>query len=164
MKVLGIISARGGSKGIPGKNLRPLAGQPLLTHMIRAAQRARKIDRLILTTEDSAIAEVGRRCGIEVPFTRPTELANDHATGIDVARHSLRAMDELGYRADVQVHLFPTCPFVPAETIDALIDLVLGGCDSAMALRRVEHAHPYRLQVFNAEGLVEPLFKTIGGE
>ena len=114
MKVLGAIAARAGSKGVRNKNLRPLGDKPMMAHMIRAAQGAALIDRLILTTEDETIADVGRRYGVEVPFTRPRKLATDQATGIEVAKHAMEAMDELGYRADIVVHLFPTSPVVPA--------------------------------------------------
>ena len=124
MKVLGVISARGGSKGVPRKNVRPLAGRPLMTHMIENAQKAQLIDRLILTTEDDKIMEIGRACGIEIPFRRPAELANDKATGIDVSKHSMEAMDGLGYRADVICH--------PSN-------LVLPYCQDAMRTRSIEN-------------------------
>ncbi len=148
MKVLGVISARAGSKGLPGKNLRPLGGHPLMAHMIMAAQKATLIDRLILTTEDDEIADVGRSYGIEVPFKRPAKLANDQATGIQVTKHSMEAMDELGYRADIILHLFPTCPFIKPESIDKAVRLVLEGYDSAIAVQDSSHFHPYRAVLF----------------
>ena len=77
MKVLGVITARGGSKGIPGKNLKPLAGKPLIAHTIEAAQLSGAFDRLILSTDDAAIADTARALGCDVPFMRPAELARD---------------------------------------------------------------------------------------
>lgn len=160
MKVLAIVSARGGSRGVPGKNLRLLGGVPLISWMINAAQNARQIDRLILTTEDDEIAEVGRALGIEVPFKRPDELASDEATGIMVAQHSLRAMDELGYKADIHVHLFPTCPFLPAAKIDEAIRLLKRGYDSVIGVQDVAHAHPYRAMQFAEDARVRPFLDT----
>lgn len=162
MKTLAIISARGGSKGVPRKNLRHLGAVPLITWIIQAAQKAREIDRLILTTEDDEIAALGRKLGIDVPFRRPAELAADKATGIMVAQHSLQAMDALGYRADIHVHLFPTCPFLPPAKIDDAIRLVKQkGCNSAIGVQDVGHAHPYRTVVFEEGGpRIRPYLET----
>ena len=77
MKVLGVITARGGSKGIPGKNIKDLCGQPLIAYTIKAAQESGVFDRIILSTDDPKIAEVAKRYGVEVPFMRPAELAQD---------------------------------------------------------------------------------------
>jgi len=156
MKVLGVISARAGSKSVPRKNLRALGDRPLLAYMIASARQARLIDRLILTTEDDEIASVGRAYGIEVPFKRPPELASDQATGIEVAKHSLEAMDALGWRADVHVHLFPTCPFLPPAKIDEAIKLVLEGCDSAIGVQDTGHFHPFRAVTFDAARHLQP--------
>jgi CMP-N-acetylneuraminic acid synthetase len=162
MKTLAIISARGGSKGVPRKNLKPLGGVPLISWIIQAAQKAKEVDRLILTTEDEEIADLGRKLGIEVPFRRPDELAGDKATGIMVAQHSLRAMDELGYRADIHVHLFPTCPFLPPAKIDEAIRLVKDqGCDSAIGVQDAGHAHPFRAVMYQGDGpTIRPYLDT----
>jgi CMP-N,N'-diacetyllegionaminic acid synthase len=160
MKVLAIVSARGGSKGTPRKNLRPLGAVPLIRWIVNAAQHSKEIDRLILTTEDQEIADVGQAAGIEVPFRRPQELASDTATGIMVAQHSLRAMDELGYRADIHVHLFPTCPFLPPGKIDEAIRLVKQECDSAIGVQDAGHAHPFRALVFEKGSTVRPFLDT----
>lgn len=164
MKVLGVISARAGSKGIPRKNLRPLGGVPLLSHIITTAKKAKLIDRLILSTEDDEIARVGVENGIEVPFRRPLQYATDSATGISVAKHAMEAMDGVGYKADVVTHLFPTCPFIPSTKIDELIRLVLDGFDSAISLKRLEDTHPFRAQVIDESGSLEPLLKEIDPE
>ncbi len=162
MRTLAIISARGGSKGVPRKNLRPLGNVPLITWIIKAAQKAKEIDRLILTTEDEEIAKIGRELGIEVPWQRPDALASDQATGIMVAQHSLEAMDDMGYRADIHVHLFPTCPFLPPTKIDEAIQLVKQGyCDSAIGVQDASHAHPFRAVVFEAGGArIRPYLDT----
>ena len=94
MKVLGIVTARGGSKGIPGKNLKLLAGKSLLAYTIEAARTCRALDRVILSTEDEAIAAAGRELGCDVPFMRPSELALDDTPHLPVIQHAVRWMDE----------------------------------------------------------------------
>ena len=87
--VLGLIPARGGSKGIPRKNIALLAGRPLLAYTCEAALASRVLNRVVLSTDDKEIAEVGRQCGVEVPFIRPTSLAQDETPSIDVVRHAV---------------------------------------------------------------------------
>lgn len=114
--VLGIIPARGGSKGVPRKNVRLLAGKPLLAWTIEAGTAATCIDRLILSSEDPEIIDVAREYGCEVPFVRPAGLASDDAPGMAPVMH---AMDALGERFDYVVLLQPTSPLRTAEDIDA---------------------------------------------
>ena len=89
VKVLGVITARGGSKGIPGKNLKPLAGKPLLAYTIEAARRSGAFDRVILSTDDEAIAAAGRDLGCDVPFIRPADLAHDETPHLPVMQHAV---------------------------------------------------------------------------
>ena len=101
MKVLGIVTARGGSKGIPGKNLKLLAGKPLLAYTIEAARASAALDRIILSTEDQAIADAGRALWCDVPFLRPADLARDDTPHLPVIQHAVKWMDErAGYRPD----------------------------------------------------------------
>src|SRR5688572_16357775 len=109
-RVLAVISARAGSKGVPGKNLRILGERPLIAHMIAAARNARRVNRVVLSTEDAEIARVAREYGAETPFTRPDDLAGDLVPLTAVSKHGMEAMDALGYRADIVVQLAPTCP------------------------------------------------------
>src|SRR5436305_12518622 len=88
VRVLGVVTARGGSKGLPGKNLRPLAGKPLIAHTIDTARESGAFDRVILSTDDEAIATAGRTCGCEVPFMRPAELARDETPHLPVLQHA----------------------------------------------------------------------------
>lgn len=115
--VLGIIPARGGSKGIPGKNVRPLAGRPLLAYAVEAARAAALIDRLILSTDAPEIAALGGRLGIEVPFLRPAELARDDTPMLPVVEHALAYLEESGWSPDVVVLLQPTSPLRRPEHI-----------------------------------------------
>ena len=117
LSVLALVPARGGSKGIPGKNIIPLGGKPLIAWTIEAAKAVDTIDRLIVSTDDEAIAHVAQDYKCEVPFLRPPELAEDETAGIDVVLH---ALDELDY-FDVIVLLQPTSPFRTAAQIDEAI-------------------------------------------
>jgi CMP-N-acetylneuraminic acid synthetase len=123
MRVLGLIPARGGSKGVPRKNIRLLAGKPLLQYTAEAALAARQLSRVVLTTEDLEIAEVGKRCGLDVPFLRPQELAQDSTPTLPVIQHALRWLANNGDNFDAVCLLQPTSPLRTAEIIDGCIDL-----------------------------------------
>lgn len=111
MKILGLITARGGSKGIPGKNIKPIAGKPLMAYTIEAAQKSAVLDRLILSTDSGEIASVARRHGCEVPFMRPAELARDDTPHLPVVQHAARRLKEdEGYAPDAIMILQPTAP------------------------------------------------------
>lgn len=116
---LAIIPARGGSKGIPRKNIRLLAGRPLIAWTLEAAQKSRYIDRIILSSEDPEIIAAGRSLGCEVPFIRPSELAQDDTPGIEPVLHAIRALPE---KYDFIVLLQPTSPLRSAEDIDGCIE------------------------------------------
>lgn len=143
-KALGIIPARGGSKGVPRKNIRPLAGKPLIVHTIEAALQARSLDRVIVSTDDEEIAAVARRAGAEVPFIRPAQYATDTASSLSVLQHALQWMRENeDYQPDALAVLPPTSPLRTVEHIDATIDLLwTSGMDSAVTITEVEN-HPY---------------------
>ncbi|NJD05356.1 MAG: acylneuraminate cytidylyltransferase family protein [Methylococcaceae bacterium] len=117
-RILAVIPARGGSKGLPGKNIRPLAGKPLLAWSIEAARRSRYIDRIVLSSDDPAIMETARQWGAEVPFRRPPELATDQALGIDVVLHAIEQVPGFDYVVLCQ----PTSPLRLAEDIDGAIE------------------------------------------
>lgn len=117
-KVLAIIPARGGSKGLPGKNIKMLAGQPLLAWTIEAARKSAYIDRLILSSDDPEIIRVAKDFGCEVPFVRPKELAADDTPGISPVLHALSLLPGYDYVALLQ----PTSPLRLAEDIDACLE------------------------------------------
>jgi CMP-N-acetylneuraminic acid synthetase len=124
MRVLGVIPARGGSKGVPRKNVRLLGGKPLLQWTAEAALSARRITRVVLSTDDEEIAELGRRCGVEVPFLRPAELAQDNTPMFPVVEHAVRWADTNGECIDAVCLLQPTTPLRRSEDIDSCIDLL----------------------------------------
>lgn len=124
MKVLGLIPARGGSKGVPRKNIRPLCGKPLLQYTAEAALNSRSLSKVILSTEDEEIAEVGRACGLSVPFFRPAELAEDATPMLPVIQHALQWMEAEGECFDALCLLQPTNPLRRSEDVDGCIELL----------------------------------------
>jgi CMP-N-acetylneuraminic acid synthetase len=140
-EVLGLIPARGGSKSIPHKNIAPLLGRPLLVYTCEAALASARLTRVVLSTDDEEIAEVGRRCGVEVPFVRPGELAGDEASSLSVAKHAVRWMAEnQGFSPDVLMLLQPTSPLRRAAHIDgALLQMENTKVDTVVSVVEVPH-------------------------
>ncbi|KAA3646404.1 MAG: acylneuraminate cytidylyltransferase family protein [Chloroflexi bacterium] len=137
-KVLGIIPARGGSKGIPNKNLRELAERPLLAYTVDAAQDSGVIDRLILSTDSEEIAELGRGLGVEVPFLRPTELAQDDTAMLPVLQHAVKQVEAEGWQPEIIVLLQPTAPLRKAKHIVEAVELLQKeNCDSVVSVVEV---------------------------
>jgi CMP-N-acetylneuraminic acid synthetase len=144
LRILGLIPARGGSKGLPGKNVRLLGGKPLLAYTAEAAQAAAGLSRLVLSTDDEAIAAVGRECGLEVPFLRPPELARDDTPMLPVVRHAVAELEraEPASRFDAVCLLQPTTPFRRAGDIDACIALLEEQeADTVVTVRPVPSAY-----------------------
>lgn len=163
ISVLGIITARGGSKSIPRKNIVDLGGKPLIGYTVEAA-RASKLTRTILSTDDVEIAEVGRNFGLEVPFMRPKELAQDRSTSIEAVQHALGKLEEdEGIAYDYVMILQPTSPFRSAEDIDACIDLAIEkDADSVMSMVELEDFSPKKLKYINDDGLIVPCIEEEG--
>ncbi len=154
MKTLGLVPARGGSKGIPRKNIRPLAGRPLLDYTARAALRAASLAKVVLSTDDEAIAEAGRAAGLAVPFLRPPELAEDDTATLPVVQHALRWLARHGDEYDAVCLLQPTSPFRRVETIDACVALLeRSGADSVVSVVPVPPEHnPHWVYFRSADG------------
>jgi CMP-N,N'-diacetyllegionaminic acid synthase len=161
-KVLAVISARGGSKEVPGKNLKPLGGKPLIWYMLKKALASKLIDRVICSTDDKAIADAAKEAGAEVPFMRPKDLAEDHVPLLTVTQHVMQQMDKEGFKADIVVQLAPTCPFIRKERIDESIEMVMRqDCECAVSLKLIEHEHPYRARRVTSDGSFENFIKDI---
>jgi CMP-N,N'-diacetyllegionaminic acid synthase len=126
MSTLAVIPARAGSRGLPKKHLRLIGGEPMIVHTIRAALQARSVDRVIVSTNDEAVARVARRAGAEVPFRRPDALATDHAPTLPVIAHAVGWVEAHGSSVDVVVTLQPTSPLRDAGQIDAALRLLDG--------------------------------------
>lgn len=137
---LAMIPARGGSKRIPRKNVKPFAGKPIIQYSIEAALACGSIDRVIVSTDDDEIADVARSLGAEIPFRRPAELAEDHATTLAVIRHALDWAEGEG-GVDAICCIYATAPFVTGEDLDAAYR-VLSASDASYAFAATEYAFP----------------------
>jgi N-acylneuraminate cytidylyltransferase len=112
-----VIPARGGSKRIPRKNIKPFRGKPIIAWSIDAARSSGLFDRVIVSTDDAEIAEIARRHGAEVPFERSAELSNDHAGTIEVVAHATRWMQDRAWALDAVCCIYPTAPFVQVDDL-----------------------------------------------
>lgn len=141
--ILGLVPARAGSVGVPGKNIRALAGKPLIAHTIDAARNS-GIDRVVISTDAEQIAEIAAAAGAERPFLRPAEFAKSAALAIDVVRHALQHFrTEENWTPEAVFYLQPTSPFRTADDINQAIDLLATtkSADSVMSVSPV-HDHP----------------------
>ena len=152
---LAIIPARGGSKRIPLKNIKPFCGKPMIAWSIEAALQSARFDQVIVSTDDAEIAEVARRWGAAVPFVRPAELSDDHTGTIPVIRHAIEWFNLQGQSVEQACCLYATAPFVTAEDLRRGLDVLQGNdCDYAFSVT----SYPFPIQRairINAEGRVE---------
>ena len=157
-EILALVPARGGSKSIPRKNLKRLAGHPLLAFSVAAARASRHVSRVILSTDDDEIRAFGRAYGAETPFLRPAELARDDTPDLPVFEHALRFLErEEGYRPDLVVHLRPTSPLRPRGLVEEAIQ-VLERHPDGDSLRSIcpTPQNPYKMWALDGE-LLRPL-------
>ena len=160
MRVLGVIPARAGSKGAPRKNLRPVAGQPLIAYAIEAALASRLLTAFVTTTEDEEIAAVARQCGSSV-VRRPRELAQDETPVVPVLLHALeQAEQEAGAPYDAVILLQPTAPLRSGGDIDAVIGMFAEDphVESIVSVCAAGDAHPARMYRRDAAGWLQPLW------
>lgn len=165
MNVLGLILARGGSKSIPKKNIKLLGGKPLIAHTIEKSKASKYINRLVLSTDNEEIAEVGRKWGAETPFMRPKELAEDSTQDFPCFVHAIKWLEENeGWRPDLIVHLRPTHPFRKAEHIDLSIEMLSKNpkADSVWTVG-APPVTPYKMFFRGDDGFLKPAL-TIPGE
>jgi CMP-N-acetylneuraminic acid synthetase len=155
VRVLGIVTARGGSKGIPRKNIIPLRGKPLLAYTAEAALASRRLSRTVLSTDDEEIARVGREWGLETPLLRPPELARDDTPTLPVLQHMVRALEAAGDCFDAVLTLQPTNPLRRPSDIDGAIELIENtGADSVISFVDVGEKHPARMKYIDEENRV----------
>lgn len=165
-EVLAIILARSGSKSIPKKSIAPCAGKPLVYYTIKAAQNAKTITRLIISTDSKEMAHVARRYGVEVPFMRPRSLAQDDTPDLPVFKHALAELKKKeGYVPDVVVHLRPTTPLKSSADIDKAVRLLLADkkADSVRSICEPLHT-PFKMYRLNKNRLLEPLLSKVFAE
>ena len=150
--VVAILPARSGSKGVPDKNIKLLAGYPLIAYSITVARLANSIDRIIVSTDSEEYASIARKYGADVPFLRPPEISGDNSTDYDFIKHALDWMqDKEGNRPDYLVHLRPTTPLREVSYIDAAINRIKKA-DYATALRSVHEMPESAYKTFEIEG------------
>lgn len=151
-KILAIIPARGGSKGIKNKNIVDLCNRPLISYSIIAALESKYIDKVVVSTDSEEIAEVARNYDAEVPFLRPKELASDTAKTIDAVMHCIETLEEMGQTYDYLVLLQPTQPLRQAYHIDEAIELLMDKDEvSLISVRRVID-HPILIRTIDEVG------------
>jgi CMP-N,N'-diacetyllegionaminic acid synthase len=152
VSLLVLIPARGGSKGIPRKNIKPLAGKPLIAWTIDAAKQANVVDRIVVTTEDEEIAAVARAFGAEVPFMRPPDLATDETPGIEPVLHALKRLPDYEWVLLLQ----PTSPLRTHRDIEAIWQLCQSSAaPSAVSITEVSK-HPYWMYAEDDQGRLRP--------
>ena len=157
--VLAIVPARGGSKGIPRKNLIPLCGKPLMQWTIEAAQNSSYVDRLILSSEDEEICRVGEQLGCDIPFKRPETLASDEASTVEVISDILERLPE----CDIVVVLQPTSPLRTAEDVDHCLSVLIEKKYSSIASVTPVKDHPFLTYRTLAGGRLAPFVKVKTG-
>lgn len=152
---LAIIPARGGSKRIPRKNIKPFCGKPMIAWSIEAALQSACFDRVIVSTDDAEIAEVARQHGAEVPFMRPAELSDDHTGTIPVIRHAIEWFNQQGQSVEQACCLYATAPFVSVEDLRRGLEILQGNsCDYAFSV--TSYAFPIQRAIrINGNGRVE---------
>jgi CMP-N,N'-diacetyllegionaminic acid synthase len=154
MRILGIIPARGGSKGVPGKNIKLLNGKPLLQYTAEIALESQFLTAVILSSDDKQIITVAKSLGIQVPFLRPEELAQDTTPTIDVIIHALQWYENQAVFFDAVCLLQVTSPFRTVEFLDKAIEkFIASGCDSLVSVQKVPHEYnPHWTFEVNPEG------------
>lgn len=153
--VLGVVTARAGSKGIPGKNTKRLAGKPLIAYTIESALASGAFDRLILSTDDEEAAQIARALGCEVPFMRPAALSADDTPHLPVMQHALAWMrHQEGYQPDWVMILMPTSPLrQPRHIVEAIALAQSSGADSVVSVDEMPaHYHPMRALTIDGHG------------
>lgn len=158
-QVLALIPARGGSKSIPRKNIRPLAGFPLIAYSIAAGLAAETVTRVLVSTDDEEIAAIARHYGAETPFLRPAEFSQDQTPDLPVFQHALQWLEEHeGWQPEIVVQLRPTSPFRRVMHIDQAVYRLLERPEAdAVRTVCVPFQNPYKMWRIQADGLMQPL-------
>ncbi|MFT3892269.1 MAG: acylneuraminate cytidylyltransferase [Anaerolineales bacterium] len=163
--ILALIPARGGSKGIPRKNIRNFAGHPLIAWSIAAGLQSKSVSRVIVSTDDEEIAAVARECGAETPFLRPSEFAQDRTTDFPVFEHALKWLEEIeSYKPEIVIQLRPTSPIRPVDMVDQAVSILMQHPE-ADSVRGVVPAaqNPHKMWRFNGyDAPLNPLLQVEG--
>ena len=161
--ILGLIPARGGSKGLPRKNIIPLLDKPLIVWTIEQALASKYLDRVVVSTDDKEIAEISKKYGAEVPFIRPKELARDDSTTIDVIIHALNWFENAGENYDYLALLEPTSPLREKDDIDNGIKKLIDNenrADSLVSVGEIALEHPFISKEIDEKGYVKQFYEV----
>jgi N-acylneuraminate cytidylyltransferase len=135
LKTIAIITARGGSKRIPRKNIRPFCGKPIISYSIKAAIESGLFDTIMVSTDDDEIADIAKECGAEVPFMRSSRNSDDHATTEDVLLEVLDRYESMGQTFDIVCNLYPTAPFITEKRLREAYELLISkNCNSVFTI------------------------------
>lgn len=156
-KILAVIPARGGSKGIPKKNITLINGKPLIQYTIDEALQSRYLDDIIVSTDSLEIASISKKLGAQVPYLRPTHLALDHSKSIDTLLHVIEEQNKLGFQYDYAVLLQPTQPLRKHWHIDQAIEKMISSNQSSLVSISKVKEHPLFIRELKEDGTVEPL-------
>jgi CMP-N,N'-diacetyllegionaminic acid synthase len=163
MRPICFIGARGGSKGVPRKNIRLLAGKPLIAHTIESALDSQIFSKIIVSTEDEEIAKIAKKYGADVPFMRPKKLATDTADMYEVIIHAIKKMKKLGYDLNILVNRDCTVPFIKNEDIKKSIELLKRKkCHMVCGVYRQHHNPYFNMMETNSKGFLQ-ISKSLGG-
>lgn len=162
-KILAIIPARGGSKGLPEKNIKPLSGKPLIGWTIEQAKECKYIDSIFVTTDNERIANTAKYFGVDVPFLRPAELAKDTSSSMDVVEHVLSHFENKHVYFDYILLLEPTSPLRKKNDLDAAIQLAIENesADGIISLGEVHMEHPMIVKKINEKGKITPYIDDV---
>ncbi len=158
-RILAVIPARGGSKGLPGKNIRELGGKPLIAWSIEAGRQSRYVDQLVVSTDSKEIAQVAELWGGNAPFLRPADLATDEAKGIDAILHAVHWHLERGESFDLVLVLQPTSPLRTAEDIDRAVELLFEKSASAIVSVCPTDHHPWWANTLPEDGCMKDFLR-----
>jgi CMP-N,N'-diacetyllegionaminic acid synthase len=165
MRTLGLITARGGSKGVPNKHLMELGGRPLIAWTVEAGRGAAGLDRVVVSTDGEAIADVCRDLGAEVPFRRPAALAQDDSSHVDAIIHALDWLrDHERYDPEYIMLLQPTSPFRDAADIDGALEFCASSAADSVLSVSIAPVHPYFIYQLDPQGRMSPFVTERRGD
>lgn len=154
-KIVALIPARGGSKGLPGKNIKPLRGKPLIAWTIEQAKKSKYIDRIIVSTEDDEICAIAKKYGADIPFTRPKYLAKNNTKMIEVLLHAISHLEEKREYYDLMMLLQPTSPLRLSADIDESVKLLFKKrAEAIISVSQVDH-NPYWTNILPGNGCMK---------
>lgn len=165
-KIVAVVSARGGSKGIPKKNIKILGNKPLVIHSLQTLLKIKDIDKIILSSDDDKILKVVKNFSKKIILSsRPKKLAKDKTPLTSVVKFEAQKLEENGYKPDFVLQIAPTCPFIKTQTIKKIINyLIKNKSDCVVSLKRIEHDHPYRAKNLFKDKYMEHFIKNINVE